>query len=250
MKINSINTIKWSGMEWYTQERWGYNTFEPYNEELGQIHHEFPYIWYDKTAVKVDENDTLHLLTHKNPKYFKHLNVTAQAGGGLLSSTTPVFYGHYECVCKLPKTQFNWCAFWLYAWDSWPPEIDIFEAWTGKCGNYFTTGNDAPFRLWKVTPNFHIGKNVENHVGLNPPGKFYSWKNPANNFIKYEMIWTEDKIQIIYNNHLITELTGEHMKEFRVPFRMEFGNNLSPKVNLNKNYDSDFVIKYFKYTPL
>ena len=47
-----------------------------------------------------------------------------------LHSTTGYRYGWFEAKIKLPKGKNLWPAFWMWAWDSWPPEIDIFEGYT------------------------------------------------------------------------------------------------------------------------
>ena len=33
---------------------------------------------------------------------------------------------------KLPYGDNLWPAFWMWSWDSWPPEIDIFEGYTNN----------------------------------------------------------------------------------------------------------------------
>lgn len=88
--------IQWSGYDWSTQERWG------------QIHTDKNFVWYDDTAVIVDDQGFFHLKTHYNPKYFSDLNVTSNIGVGLISCTSPLKFGTYEIEAKLPEGKNLW----------------------------------------------------------------------------------------------------------------------------------------------
>ena len=63
--------IKWCGYEWLTQERWG------------QIHPIKPKAWYDPKAVEI-RDEQLILKTHKNPKYFKELDIESKISTGFI----------------------------------------------------------------------------------------------------------------------------------------------------------------------
>ena len=130
-----MRTFSWSGYKWITQERWG------------NIHPDKTVSWYDETAVElayssVIECDQLILKTHKNPQYFKELEVESPIGVGLVSCKTKFSYGYYEIEAKLPTAPSLWPAFWTWAWESWPPEVDIFEAYSNKRGSYFNWNID------------------------------------------------------------------------------------------------------------
>jgi len=117
-----VRTIKWQGYEWITQERWG------------QVHPEKSHWWYDESCVSIDEKDNLHLKTKSNPKYFPELDVISNIGTGLVSCTEKFGYGVFSIDAKLPKGKHLWPAFWMWSWDSWPPEIDIFEGYSNGFG--------------------------------------------------------------------------------------------------------------------
>ena len=111
--------IQWSGYDWLTQERWG------------NMHPDKTYNWYDPSAVEI-RNDDLILKTHYNPKEFtvNDKKITSNYGVGLISNTTKFDYGYFEIEAKLPTGKNLWPAFWMWSFDSWPPEIDIFEAYS------------------------------------------------------------------------------------------------------------------------
>jgi beta-glucanase (GH16 family) len=116
--------IDWSGYGWLTQERWG------------QIHPDKPWNWYDETCVKTVNNE-LHLDIQYHPKEFD-INgslVTSLFGTGLITCETDFSFGTFEIEAKLPQGSGLWPAFWLYPRNAWPPEIDIFEAYS-KNSNY------------------------------------------------------------------------------------------------------------------
>jgi beta-glucanase (GH16 family) len=112
-------TIKWSGYNWITQERWG------------DIHPDKPYNWYDPSAVEV-VGENLILKTHHNPKEFtiNKKKIVSNYGVGLVSNTTKFGYGYFEIEAKLPTGRNLWPAFWMWSFDAWPPEIDILEAYS------------------------------------------------------------------------------------------------------------------------
>ena len=112
-----MRTFEWCGYEWITQERWG------------QIHPEKSHWWYDESCVSVDKQNHLHLKTKYNPKRFEELNLTSPIGVGLVSCTNKFKYGVFSIEAKLPHGKNLWPAFWMWSWDSWPPEIDVFEGW-------------------------------------------------------------------------------------------------------------------------
>jgi beta-glucanase (GH16 family) len=119
-----MKILDWKGYNWITQERWG------------QIHPEKSISWYDDTAVEIDDNGFLILKTQNNPKYFKKLDTTSPIGSGLVSCQNRFGYGYFSIEAILPKGPSLWPAFWMWAWESWPPEIDIFEGYSKHIMEY------------------------------------------------------------------------------------------------------------------
>ena len=229
--------LQWSKYEWLTQERWG------------QIHPDKNFIWYDETAVSVDENGFLHLKTHFNPKFFPELNVTSNVGVGLVSCTTPLKHGVYEIEAKLPQGKNLWPAFWMWSFDSWPPEIDVFEAYSNDKGSYFSLeyNLETGLSIWDVQTNVWWKNGIENSM-LGGKSGWFGIKNPTKEFIKYKLEWSPTYIKFFYNEKLIRTVTDQKI--------LEQCNNTTMNVILNNslikpdnNTNSDFIVKYFTYTP-
>jgi len=230
--------MKWSGYEWIKQERWG------------NIHPDKPICWYDPSAVSVDENGYLNLKTHYNPKEFESLNLTSNIGVGLVSCTEKFGYGYFEIEAKLPRGKNLWPAFWMWSWDSWPPEIDIFEGYTRRTNGYFSFDFLNPFGFWDVQTNFHYG-DVPNNTSEGAKTHWMGFKDPSKNFMKYGCLWDRDKIQIFYNDKMVREITNTYvLRHFRhTNMNVIINNSVDTKANPNSKEESNFIVKYFKYIP-
>ena len=139
-----MKILNWKGYNWITQERWG------------DIHPTKTISWYDNTAVEIDDNGFLILKTQNNPKYFEKLDITSPIGSGLVSCQNRFGYGYFSIEAILPKGPSLWPAFWMWAWESWPPEIDVMEAYSNKRGSYFNWTHDLLFgKFWRTETNLH-----------------------------------------------------------------------------------------------
>lgn len=231
--------IKWCGYEWLTQERWG------------QIHPVKPKAWYDPKAIEI-RDEQLILKTHKNPKYFPKLDIKSKIGVGLVSCTTPFKYGKFEIEAKLPKGPYLWPAFWTWAFESWPPEIDIFEGYTNKKGSYFNWNIDLLIgNFWRVKTNFHLGVQPDN-FSLGDECHYYTWKKPDENFNHYMMDWRPDRIDIFFNKKLVRSIRDKEVLEvFNNTTQNVVINNMVQQEHDDENPTySEFIVNYFKYTPL
>ena len=117
-----------------------------------------------------------------------------------LHSTTGYRYGWFEAKIKLPKGKNLWPAFWLTGMKSWPPEIDILEAYS--CKNKFY-GNGL-FKWWKLQPNLHYGYVDDNTKGSTGAVDIPVYK-ATERFVQYACLWEEDKILIYYDGKLVVE---------------------------------------------
>jgi len=227
--------IEFSNRMWDTKERWGH------------VHPEKPYTWYDPECVKVDNWGYAHLETHYNPKTFPKIG-ESKYGVGLLSSVEDFDYGYFEIEAKLPSARNLWPAFWLYAADSWPPEIDIFEGYTNNNNNYLNPKIKTPLGFWDVVPNFHYKENGSNKsTGITR--KYWGFRDPSKHFIKYSCLWTSDLIEIKYDGHLIKRITDKGLLKYFTGMKMRviINNQLKGEPNNGEDQYSDFVVKYFKY---
>ena len=238
------NKIEWSGYEWITHERWG------------RIHPVKPVAWYDDDAVEIrwsDEfkRDQLILKTHKNLRYFPELDVKSPIGVGLVSCTLPFRYGIFEIEAKLPEGPYLWPAFWTWAFESWPPEIDIFEGYSNRNGSYFNWNINAFLgNFWKVKTNFHLGEMPDNY-DLGAECHYYIWKRPDKTYNKYKLDWKPNSIDIFFNDKIVRSITDKETLEiFNSTHQNVIINNMVQREvkNIEVPY-SEFIINYFKYTP-
>jgi hypothetical protein len=187
--------IKWAGYEWLTEERWG------------QIHPDKELVWYDETAVKVITDTEVHLHSHWKPKKFKNLfgnyDLISYIGIGLISCTERFGYGRFTVEAMLPNTAFAWPAFWMWSWDRWPPEIDVFEGYSNSRGKYWSSFWDIMTnKLWRVETNIHLGKTPDNY-SIGTMRHFLGYKQPSEVWNKYSVLWTPNEISFWYNDTMI-----------------------------------------------
>jgi len=184
--------------------RWG--------QPWGNFHSEQLW-WYWPTKgetpsdIAYPNQDGLALELRKYPKEFKRADLpewrrgtvpnewTSPIAAGLLCTKKAFRYGWIEAEVKLPVEKAQWSAFWLAGRDTWPPEIDIFEAYT-----------DNDVNKIKVKPNIHWGAN---NFG---PKKDWgapriALKDPHKRFIKYACHWTPEFIRFYYDGILVQECT-------------------------------------------
>lgn len=225
--------INWCEYTWITQERWG------------QVHPEKSFCWYDPSCVSIDENNYLHLTTKFNPKYFDDLKITSNVGVGLVSCTEKFYHGVYEIEALLPTGKNLWPAFWMWSWDTWPPEIDIFEAYTGDKDNYFRFSLSG---IWDVQTNLHYTENGTN-TSIKGKKAWWGFKNPAKNFIKYKLDWQENYVKFYYNDILVREIINKNILDSlnKTTMNVIINNGVDANVDKTNPPKSDFIIKYFKY---
>ncbi len=107
-------------------------------------------------------------------------------GSGLLETQNSFSqeYGYFEIRAQLPSDTGVWPAFWLMPEnDSWPPEIDVFEAY-GTSDLYQTvhtavTGSDTTQTTWSNQPSMLSG------------------------FHTYGVLWTPDQITFYFDGNAV-----------------------------------------------
>ena len=228
--------INWSGYQWLQQERWG------------QVHPEKPHWWYDPSASYIDSEGNLNLLTKRNPKYFSEIDKTSTIGVGLVSCQTRFGFGEFEIEAKLPHGDNLWPAFWMWSWDSWPPEIDVFEAYSDNNPNYFKFRLAKLFGFWNVQTNLHYTKSGNNKM-LGAKTHFFGFKDPTKNWIKYSVTWTPNKVEFYYGGRLVRKVNDPLILEQLSKTKMNviINNGVTGEVDLEKENFSNFVIKNFTY---
>lgn len=231
-----MKTLNWSGYEWLTQERWG------------QIHKDKSYCWYDPTAVQTTLKGYLDLKTQYNPKEFPHLGIRSKIGVGLVSCVNEFGPGTFEIKARLPHGKNLWPAFWMWSWDSWPPEIDIFEGYSHKNPNYFRINWNKLWAWNHIDTNVHYTKGGKNAM-KGPKSHFMGFKDPTREFIKYKLDWSLDSLKFYYNNRLVRTIDDPLvMKQINsTKMNVVINNHVTKDMPYSEIPDSNFTIKYFKY---
>lgn len=128
---------------------------------------------------------------------------TIPYGVGLVTSRVGWKYGWFEAEIKLPDGKYHWPAFWLTGENSWPPEIDIFEAYSREIPSYSRKG----LKNWVIQPNLHYGST---ELGTKEIYGAYNCPIPDadKRFVKYACWWEKDFIRIYYDGSLVFECTN------------------------------------------
>jgi hypothetical protein len=231
-----MSKIKWQGYEWLPREIWG------------EYHPIKPYCYYDKEAIEINDQDELILKTHKNPKKFNNPDIEIPIGVGLVSCTEKFGYGYFEIEAKLPTGKNLWPAFWMSPFESWPPEIDIFEGYSKKRNHFFSFNIRNPFGFWRLETNFHCGKEPNNY-NLGAKTHWLGFKNPSKHFNRFGCLWTPNVIRIFYNHRLVRELKDEKLlKEYRgKKMNVKINAHVDENVNIHNHPTSEYVVKNFRY---
>ena len=224
-----VGLIEFANYQWLPSQPWG------------DVHPSYPEWWHDPSCVDVTDN-ILRLQTKRHTR-INGSGIQSYVGVGLVSSIQNFAYGDFEADVMLPKGTGLWPAFWLWGSDRWPPEIDIFEGYSGACGLY--AHNRLPYyalktNIWwpgltKITP-----KNIKAKSHM-------IWRRFDQCFVNFRLEWRKDRIEIFYNSKSVRKVTDPKIlqhynsKELRVIF-----NN---GVDSLKEYTNDSVmlVKNFKY---
>lgn len=116
---------------------------------------------------------------------------------GLISSKKSFKFGWIEAFIQLPVEKMQWSAFWTSGLNTWPPEIDILEAYT-----------DQDVTKIKIKPNIHW-KTTKNKKSYGAPT--IPVKNPSGRFVQYAIHWTEDFIKFYYDGILVQVCENREM---------------------------------------
>lgn len=231
--------FSWCGYEWITSERWGL------------IHADKPYCWYDNSAVHMNSDKSISLKTHKNPRYFKDMDLSSPVGVGLISCTTKFSHGRFSIEAKMPSGPNLWPAFWMWSWDSWPPEIDVFEGYSNTKGGYFKMRFPELLGFWNIQSNVHYRKDGENKMA-GAKNHWLGFKSPERDFIKYEVDWRPDRIDFLWNGKKIRSIKDKLILDQMNSTTMNvvINNSITSDADTENPPISEFIVRNFKYYKL
>ena len=216
-----------------------FSSFDALKWRVGQpwgvFHPDSPNQYYGEDSVSV-RLGKLALAQQYRPKTFTtDREYLIPYSVGLVTSYETFGYGFYEFEAILPNGPGLWPAIWLGCYDTWPPEIDIIEAYSDL---------DSKYGL-NLQSNLHFGKTpnksaagARNHqvTGHNLPLKLSCWI-------------TENFIKIYYNGYLVREVTSEHtLKWFRdKKYMIILNNGVRPGFeSCDPEQYSEFLINYVR----
>ena len=197
--------FEWAGFRWRNGHPWG------------AAHPDPRYVWYadpDEAVVSV-EYGSLLLGINDNPRYFDGIGQTKGFGCGYVSTIETFLYGRFRFEYVLPRGIHLWPAIWLSGIDSWPPEIDIVEGWSGE--GYFIKGRPS----YRKIPGFnriHPGVFYGRDGGGNPLGKgfgslgsddvtFSCLQDTNGGCNSCELLWHPDRVCVKYNGRKVMDIT-------------------------------------------
>lgn len=219
--------------ETMTQEE--LTTHFKFRPDWGLYHPKKDFEWYDSSAVK---------LLHKGLNLFitdnvhKDGNVYIMTGVGMCVSRYEYPYGKFEWNITLPKGVQLWPAIWLTDSLTWPPEIDVLEAYSDDKMNY---GN-------RLNTNLFMGQ-TPNHTQLG--AMRHGTLIDKDEVLNLKLDWTENYIKIYYNNLLVRSVTDMEVLKYFEGRKMKIVMNNAtrkPRILFDEIGGTPFIIHNFTYT--
>ena len=152
-------------------------------------------------------------------------------------------YGYFEIRSKITSEPGSWPAFWLASVHLWPPEIDVYEIYTGRKKG-----------VMKFNSNFHWRKKRGDRDEENNKSKVKSHRvlNVSKDFHLYAVEWNSKGFKIYYDNLLVRVFTNpETIYFFDYPMHIIVGSGIhidqGPEKAKYPNYhEVDYVRAYKK----
>jgi beta-glucanase (GH16 family) len=167
----------------------------------GVMHPGSTYQYYDVKSVRTTEFGLI--LDHRYaPEYKSHYSlespVLSPYSVGLVTSRDFYRYGFFKFKISLPHGVGLWPAIWLTSIDTWPPEIDILEAYTNEIGLY--NGRFETNLHYKIYPD-NSDAGAQKHPLTQNDATVSCW-------------WTKHFIRFYYNGLLVRQITDKQVLEW------------------------------------
>lgn len=205
--------MTWCDFKWMNGQPWG-------------VAHPKPnYQWYASENMSyVDDDGSLVLDIDDTEKYFFEIDQTKPYGCGCVSTYKTFLYGKFSFSYYLPKGARLWPAIWLSGSETWPPEIDIFEGWSGAAAIFKGLPNFHKLLFFnRIHPGVYYGKDGDDVIGkgygslwyTNMTYRCYQSDNEINHC---DLRWEPDIVEVSYNGHSVMRITEEYiLKGLRAP---------------------------------
>lgn len=161
---------------------------------------------------------------------------------GYISTLDTIKYGYLRVDFHLPIGNHLWPAIWLTDGKTWPPEIDIMEAWSGyykwpifKPRNMDKIYKNTPFTN-RIFPTIHTGTTADERDCKSYDSLCNTWVSiiKPTKINTCELIWTPDRILIYYNGHKVVDETDPRILKY-------FNNSEGMEIHLNNYVTNDFT---------
>lgn len=206
--------------DWFYKDNGDYL---PYHPEY--LHH-----WYDKKSI-IQNGTTFKLPIKRNPKTFN--GIYFPFSGAVLQSKKAYRYAYFEAEIIVPKAHGHWPAFWLTGVNTWPPEIDIVEAYSR---------NDWYNSFRKFNSNVHYGNKNQIGASSHPIPEGLSGKP-----VKFAVLWEEDRIEWYYNGHLVRRIKDRKVLDYmNQPMRVVITTSMQPQYSVTDGYTTFSNIKIYQ----
>ena len=195
---------KWKGFNWctYTHTKWD------------SVHYDNAY--FGDWGVMV-YSDCVDLSLVDRPLKFDYNKIYPTENGavtkeiccGEIISRDVFSYGTYTWKVKLPLIPYTWPALWLCGSESWPPEIDVLEAYPDKDGNIIRNCLET-----YCETNVHYGTNKQpQHVkAKGVPTWLYKWKHQTTD--EYKLVWKKNSIKFYFNGILFRTILKKKVLDY------------------------------------
>lgn len=218
-------------------------------EHWGLHHPERPNVYYGPPEVR---NGKTYFTCKYKPKEFT-VNGEKRVVPyevSLLSSAKwfRTQYGRFECRMTLPDAPWSWPAFWMWG-PTWPPEIDVIEAYGGKTGK--NAVNQKMCLHFGQTDHSAFGSDAKNNKQQLPAWglKIDEPENLGKNFYEFAMEWTPEKIEIFTNGIKVWQFTEKEIieRDFNNgPMWVVINNSIFNYNEHNSEYYSEFQVDYIR----
>ena len=241
--------ISWRGYDWSMDAEGG-----------RKIHPDSPYEYYHTDCVSRD-GENIILTVMERPQKVGHWNgvvYDSRYARGMIRSVNPFTYGTFVLECVLPGGGNLHSSFWLTNEKIWPPEIDIFEAYTNRSGCYMRWPAELRKRtllpVYAIESNMHYSDSGGNHANTGADGCVVNkLRRPAKKVNEYRMEWTKDRITVIYGGNVVRELREDDFPEIFADLNrhphMFLMINTGLRGDWFRGMKSGMVVRDFRYYP-